>query len=194
MVRVAGLLADIERLVDRIEDERITTLYEHYSPEWRRSVLMPNGNWSAAKGELVDAGALASLGALSSLLSVLGSEGSAPDGETLGALRESLDEALGAVRGDQTLPPEIKRLLVARLHDMLWAIDHLNVMGPEGVKAAAERLAGAVAVDPALRDHHPAVAKVLTVAGRIWSAFTFAGQVTEAIEGWETVATRLIGN
>ncbi|GAA3515215.1 hypothetical protein [Georgenia daeguensis] len=187
MAGVAALLNDLKRVVERIDDPTTTQMYRHYMPEWSRSVLSPGSSWGAGSNGLVDVGALATLGGLATLLSVMGSEGSIPDEQSVADLRESLESALAEVRADGGLPPEVRRLLVARLHDMLWAIDHLNVMGPEGVKAAAERLAGAVAVSSDLRRSGPVVTKVLEVAGRLWTAFTFPGQVGEAIEGWNQV-------
>ena len=140
---------------------------------------------------LVDPGALAALGTIDVLLSTIGSEGVVPeDPGVVGDLRSDIESAIAEVRQDAVLPAEVKQVLVARLHDMLWALDHLEVAGPDGVKAAAERLAGALAINPEARKY-PTTTKVTRLTGRAWSVFTAGQKASGAIEGWSQVLEAL---
>lgn len=50
-------------------------------------------------------------------------------------------QLIAEVRADDTLPIHVADLMLRRLHDMSWALDHVELMGAEGIASAAERMA-----------------------------------------------------
>lgn len=188
IARVAALLPDIEREVRRVNDPHITQMYEHCVPFWQRAVLSTDRGWTTKSAGLVDPGALASLGGMAALLSAHGLSVVVPSSDRVEALRQEVSEALAEVRHPDTpLPLEIRRLIVARLHDILWALDHITVTGAEGVQAATERFGSALAIRGQTAGSGGVVQKVWSVVGRVWAAVAFPGEAVEAIEGWDTM-------
>ncbi|GAA4909034.1 hypothetical protein GCM10025789_30620 [Tessaracoccus lubricantis] len=61
-------------------------------------------------------------------------------------LRDEIYRVIGSVLDDQTLHADLQQLIVRRLHDILWAIDHWIAGGSDGVRAACERLAFAYTI------------------------------------------------
>lgn len=188
IARVASLIPEIEREVGRVDEPHITRLFQHYSPQWLRAVLYIDQAWSQKSEGLVDPGALASLGGLAALLTAHGFQTTLPSDDRLDALRQEVADALAEVRHPDTpLPPDIRRLIVARLHDILWALDHLTVMGAEGVQAAAERFGASLATKGQGPETGGVVKKMWGVVGRVWAAVAFPGEAVDAIEGWDTM-------
>lgn len=189
----AGLLADIARLVRRVDDPVVNDAMQHWGPVWADVLFLPARATSAGSTGLVDPGALSALGMVAGLLSQSAPEGLLPDDAALDELGTAILDALAAVRADTTLPAEVAVILVARLHDMLWAIDHLATVGAEGVTAAAERLAGRFPLPGDGQIRHPIVAKVMAVAGMAWAVFKVGRDVPEALEGWKQAASQITG-
>jgi hypothetical protein len=144
----AGLLDEIDRRVSRLNDPAAVSAFEHYAPIWANILFQPNQALTTDSRGLVDPGALAALGMVSALLGHESPDIELPEAAKVGELRTNLISAIDMVRGDATIPSDLRALLVARLHDMLWSLDHLDTVGTEGVRAAAERLAGALVLTP----------------------------------------------
>jgi hypothetical protein len=72
-------------------------------------------------------------------------EGRVPQQEQIADLRDSVAEAIAAVTADPNLDLNVRTLLIKRLHDVLWSLDHVQVMGADGIADACDRLAMAVA-------------------------------------------------
>lgn len=189
----AGLLDDIARLVRRVDDPVVNDAIQHWGPVWANVLFLPSQATSVGSTGLVDAGALSTLGMVAGLLSQSAPEGVLPDDAALEGLTVAIVDALAAVKADTTLPAEVAAILVARLHDMLWAVDHLATVGAEGVTAAAERLAGRFPLPGDGQVRHPIVAKVMAVAGMAWAVFKVGREVPEALEGWKQAATQITG-
>lgn len=185
MPDVAAILSDLNRVVARVNNAGAQGMLDHFGREWTRAVFTPDHSGGQPSDGLVTSAGLAALTGLASLLSTLAGEGPTPDEEERADLASALREAIEEVTTDKTVPLEVRTLLVSRLHDMLWALDHLRTVGPDGVKAAAERLAGAVATWPVPADRkRPMVDKALRLAGRAWTLFTVGGDGPASIEGW----------
>ncbi|MBO3094699.1 hypothetical protein [Cellulomonas dongxiuzhuiae] len=189
---VAGLLADIRRVVGRIDSPGATELLLHFGEKWAGVIFTPDRNMTQGSHGLVTHAELAALAGLSALLSSTASEGAVVDMKVTAELRSTLLDVLQEVRADSGLPADLRAILVARIHDMLWAIDHLATVGADGVKAAAERLAGALAIRPNSADkQHPIVAKVLSAAGKAWTFFTMGPKVQQSLEGWNGIVGQI---
>jgi hypothetical protein len=188
MPDVAVILSDLRRVVARLDNAGAQGMLDHFGREWTRAVFTPDHSGGQSSEGLVTAAGLAALTGLASLLSTLAGEGTTPDEEERADLATALREAIEEATTDTSVPLEVRTLLVSRLHDMLWALDHLRTVGPDGVKAAAERLAGAVATWPVPADRkRPMVGKVLRLAGRAWTLFTVGGDGPASIDGWTDI-------
>ena len=195
MPEVAVILYDLNRVVARLNDPGAKGMVDHFGKEWTRAVFTPDFQGGQPSDGLVSPAGLAALTGLASLLSTLAGEGASPDEAQQGDLASALREAIAEVTTDATVPLEVRTLLVSRLHDMLWALDHVRTVGPDGVKAAAERLAGAVATWPVPGDRkRPLVGKMLTLAGRAWTLFTVGADGPASIEGWTDIAGLIGGS
>jgi len=126
-------------------------------------VMFPEHGIDGPARDVYDGAAVGVLGMLSALLSSQQSEGAVPAPDDRTALRTELQEALDELREAGDLPNNIRKLLSLRLHDMIIALDHLEYTGPEGVRAAAERLAASVPVDEYARTS-PVVRRVAALA------------------------------
>jgi hypothetical protein len=183
----AGLLDEIDRRVSRLNDPAAVSAFEHYAPIWANILFQPNQALTTDSRGLVDPGALAALGMVSALLGHESPDIELPEAAKVGELRTNLISAIDMVRGDATIPSDLRALLVARLHDMLWSLDHLDTVGTEGVRAAAERLAGALVLTPEEKRSHNVVQRAIAAAGLAWRLFAAGKQVHGAIEGWSGV-------
>lgn len=156
LTAVAGIIPAIEAAVSRSADDSQQEVFDHYVYQWAYAITTPDhptGQSPSPGKALVDPGALAALGRLSSFLSFTASEGHLPNPEQLQSLRERILETIDAATVAADIPPELRRELLDRLHEILWAIDHLRVGGPGSATAAAERLVGAVAIRERATDH-----------------------------------------
>ncbi|WP_129337506.1 hypothetical protein [Cellulomonas endophytica] len=175
----ARLLDDLDRMIARSDGSNMRAMYLQYAPRWREAVLSRERGWGSPSDALIDAGSLATLGVVADFLAVEESEGIVPPAAEIDELRRSLAEAMDAVRDAHDLPPGVRGLFLHRLHDMLWALDNLDLTGPDAVKAVPERLAGLVALHPAIR-RSPAVKTVMDTVGAAWQAFTPVGDAARA--------------
>lgn len=72
------------------------------------------------------------------------------------------------------------------------SLDHFRITGPGCVKAATERLIGAIALAPPAVREQKVWPKVVAVAGALWTAFTLGGPASQqALESWTKVAKML---
>jgi hypothetical protein len=135
--------------------------------------VMPSGN------------AMEMLAALSYALSLDPSKGAIPDDEELDELKAAVKELTDEIR-DSGLPAVVKRALLHRLAEMLEALEHLEIGGPEGARRAAEALAAsAVIYGEVAGDDAPSVDKIKKVARKAWAAFSVGAVLANGIIGWD---------
>lgn len=193
LTEVAGIIPAIEAAVSRSGEESQQEVFDHYVYQWAYAITTPDhptGQTPSPGKELVDPGALAALGGLSSFLCFTASEGHLPNPEQLQSLRERLLETIDEATVAEDIPPELRRELLDRLHEILWAIDHLRVGGPSAASAAAERLVGAVAIR---EDGHrlPIVRRALQAAAAAWTLFKTGSTLTKELESWREILREL---
>lgn len=184
---VASLITSIEAAVSRAGDEDQLELFRHYGSTWGTSVMAPHhlATQTPSPGkDLIDQGALAALGGLSAFLSATQSEGTIPGDERLKNLRAQVQEAVDGLADAEDVPFDLRRLILDRLHDVLWALDRLRTGGPGAVQAAAERLFVSVATSPQEARRASGVQKALTVAGVVWAAFVSGPAIQSSITAW----------
>jgi hypothetical protein len=91
-------------------------------------------------------------------------------------------ESLDAARNDQDLPPRVRAAVVARLHDILRALDMIDTIGPEDALAAAERLGF---VYHAVEEKSSGLVKAWKAATLTFRVFRVGGESLQAIEAIE---------
>ena len=188
VIRMGSLFSDLDRTIDRIDDSKARRLYDEFCPSWLESIHGPGGDWNGMSEGLVDRGALVALEVLADIVAPYDYPVTAPDEAVIDDLRASLVAALADVRTAESLPSDVRSLVVARVHDMLWALDHLAVTGADGVVAATERLATSLNLNVSKDDlARPVLAKVRSLAGVVWSAFRISGPASDSIEGWQKI-------
>jgi hypothetical protein len=130
--------------------------------------------------------ALEALGMLSAYLSQHQPEPDIPL-EEIAELKRQVGELMATVT-DSALPPEVKRPLLHRLADIMAAIEHIAVRGPEAVRFAAEAL-GASAVIYEDEDEPEVNAAIFqqlrTFAKRTWFVFAAGAILPRAGIGWD---------
>lgn len=197
LAEVASLVPAIEQAVFAVGDDSQRTMYEQFSHKWAAPIVQysnhPRTTPSPGPG-LVDGDALVALGALSSYLSLRVPEGAVPDSERRSELRGEVVAAIDALREDRSVPSQLATAINHRLHDVLWAMDHIRTGGPGAVEQATERLLGEVVLsskgDSDVRKSG-VLRRTLDVAGNVWFAFKFVPEAQTAVEGWQNILGEL---
>lgn len=196
LCEVAALIPAIEGEVEKANQSELATALSQYRRAWSLPILSSDIHPRQSPGpgaDYVDQSALAALGVVSVLLSATASEVRLPDPGDLDALRQQFDSALGEVLKADDLPPSLRAVMIARLHDMTWALDHINVAGPDGVSAAIERLVGAIALlqpDENVASS-PSFTHFFKVVRFAWEMFRKGPEVAKAVEGWSSIVPSL---
>lgn len=142
----------------------------------------------------VDPGALAALGSLSAYLSAFAPEGVIPDDERVAEFRAAVTDLLNDLAGEKTLPPELRAAINARLHDVMWAMDHVRIGGPGAVEQATERLLGQITITlhstPEARDSG-FLKRVMKTIGLVWVGYKAGPEAHAALEGWQEILNEL---
>lgn len=191
VARASNLLNEVEQAVLYLNQPRQQAMVTRFLPRWSKPFFPLDRAWTHGSHDLVDDDALAALGSLGDTMSSLVPEGVLPADDTLIGLRQSIEGAIDAVRADGDLPSVLRVLMLQRLYDVLWAVDHLEVAGPGGVKAASERLIGAVLLSEPTESRRPLVVKVMSTVGKAWAVFLGVPEAQGALEGWTTILDAL---
>jgi hypothetical protein len=191
LAEVAGLIPDIERELWVAGDADQIESFKQFSGIWVNWVtfsrLDGHARSTAARSQLVNDGALAALGSISSFLSLASSEGEIPSTEAVDSLREQAKTLLESVVQDGSLPPEVRRILMDYIHRLLWALDNLRIGGPEAVGAAADRLFGHLREAPETTQK-TAWDRIGALVCTAWTYFKMGPQVAAALDGWQAAA------
>lgn len=195
LARVTSLIPDILAELTAAGDAYQLDAFTHFAPSWARALFAPDVNMnqtspSPAVG-LVDRGSLVALGAVAAFLGATAPEGVVPPLTSIESLRGQAEELLTGIRDSADLDEKTRSLLLAHMHRLAWALDDVAFGGPGGVKAASERLAGAVAVLVPEPQRGGIVAQSLQFAGAAWVAFSAGPTVQAALDAWGAVAGAL---
>lgn len=154
MAKIAGLLAEIEKAArlyaTATGDKAVLESAQLHLNDW--AVPLVRSPVGASKGLSVDQGtvgrnAMVALAAISSTLSLWMPDGNPVDEDLRDDWRDSVLEVIQAVRLDDSLPKELKLLILARLYAVLQAIDEYLITGVDGLRSACDRLAVALLLD-----------------------------------------------
>ena len=124
------------------------------------------------------------LAALSYALELSAPEGKIPDDDELDDLKQSVRDLIADI-ADSELPPEVRRALLHRLAEMLEALEHLEVGGPNAVRRAAESLAVTAVLAAESAEDPTLIGKIAKVARTAWTAFTVTTAIAASALTWE---------
>lgn len=128
------------------------------------------------------------LGALSYALQREAPDGRLPHPDEVEQLRESVSSLVADVAAS-SISPEIQRALLGRLSEMLEALSHLKLRGPDAVRKAAEALAcSALLYEDGSDETHTILQRAKNLARRSWLAFTISTAIAHGLLGtWDRI-------
>ncbi len=199
LTHVAAQVPQIEEAINRLGgEEEHRNLLNHYAWAWLQPVFFPEhvARQTPSPGKaLVDSGAMHSLGFLALHLSRVASEGAVPPRNEVEDLRGDLQLLAESVRTDLDLPPLLRSVILNRLNDIAWAVDHVEFGGPGAVKAAVERLAGSIAITHEAKAEGPVRnfvnERVSPVMEKAYGLFSAGPKTQASIEAWSNIAGML---
>jgi hypothetical protein len=196
LAEVAALIPDIHRLVVQCGASEQIELFNAFGRHWAVPIMSEHHpRQTPSPGpDAVDPSALAVLGGLSAYLSTCAPEGVLPDPERVTELQAAVSDLLDELAGEDSLPAELRSAINARLHDIIWAMDHVRIGGPGAVKQAIERLLGQITISlhnkPDARDSG-FLKKVTKTISCIWVAYKAGPQVQAGLESWQDILKQL---
>lgn len=187
--KTAELLAETYSAVsERHEDDPYRQLATHHMNEW----AAPFVNGLAHGNERVGKPALLALDTISAVLSDTASEGTVPESDELQSLRDELASVIEETINSDEAQPELQQVIVERLHQIRWALDHVHIGGPAAVTAAVERLAGALVVRGREAVETPSARRSMSVALKLYGAFLSGPVVGQALRAWNDIAQTVL--
>ncbi|WP_327633491.1 hypothetical protein OHB24_26195 [Kribbella sp. NBC_00482] len=196
LAEVAALIPEIHRLVVQCGAAEQIALFDAFGRQWAVPIMSehhPRQTPSPGPGA-VDPNALTVLGGLSAYLSTCAPEGVLPDTERVAELKAAVSHLLEGLAGEDSLPQELRSAINARLHDILWAMDHVRIGGPGAVKQATERLLGQITISLSNAPEASKsgfLKKVTRTLSCIWVAYKAGPQVHAALQGWQDIFKEL---
>ena len=189
LCQVAGLIDEIDIAIQAYGDEGVREQFEHHVQAWTAAAIFSSNAGFVAPSpgvELIDLNALVALQGISSYLSVTMPIPGMPSNEKIESLRQQIHEIINSVVAADDLPDDFRKKLLQHLYAAAWALDHINIMGPEGVAEATERLLGWSALYQGNPDSptRPFLKKILPIIGSIWLVFKAGPVIHNAIEAW----------
>ena len=116
----------------RIESQDLASqrpLLDRYEVHWLKP-FMPDRGWQAHSNDLIDHDSLLALASLSEIFGALEATPAIVDADQSRTLLGLLDEARAAVRAANDLPPNLRTVIIDRLHDVQWAVEHYEIPAP----------------------------------------------------------------
>ena len=186
---VAEQIRQIQSAADRVGVDALRPTVERYREDWEAPIFSRQHALNAAlKHVLPGPAALEALDMVSAHLHVVAPEGEVPDETKLEDLKSQLRAVIDAVQKAEDITPEMRRLLIERLHGVEEAIEHLDIGGPQAIRLAAEAAYGGATAeaDASLWDSQTfkAFRAVLAI---VWIGFTTPAQTQNALEVWGAV-------
>jgi hypothetical protein len=141
-----GAMSLVPQIRTRIENQGLAgqvAVVNRYESEWLAPFL-PDRSWDSKSSGLVGQDSLLALSSLATIMGML-DQSRVVSAEQSESLLRLIDEARAAMRDDASLPLDLRTLILDRLHDVEWAVEHFMINGPEGLQAALDRLGAAMA-------------------------------------------------
>lgn len=184
---VAKLLRDVRDAASKTETDAFDPI-PGYLTALSRSIFPVDVPFSERTHRVSpDSTAMQMLKTLSAYLETTAPEGKIPDPAEVEELRLGFAELLDEVTGAD-LPPEIRRALLHRLSDIITALEHLSVGGPDAVRRAAEALAiSALLYEADADDDSGVFTRIRSAAQKSWVAFTVVTTLAGAVATFDRI-------
>jgi hypothetical protein len=164
-------------------------LVNRYEDAWLKPFFPDDRGTGSHSQNLIDDDSLLALSSLSAIFGALEGIPALVGPEESQTLLGLLDEARAAVHAAGDLPAALRGAVLSRLQDVQWAIEQYNVLGPEGLQAALERLGAELARTS--RRTGEWRNKVGTAFLFGWLLFSNADEVVADIEAGATIVREL---
>lgn len=136
-----GLIGEVGRALATTGDESQRVIFELHKDNWSLAFIpQSSGRGQHVNGGRTSVASRAALGGIASHLRDNLPPSKTPTEEEQEGLRAMVRELIEVLREDESLPPHLHAEFLQRLYEMLWALDHISIMGPEGIATAADRL------------------------------------------------------
>lgn len=116
-----------------------------------------------------------------------------PSDETRNEVREAVSELISALLRDETLPVEIRRVMLRYAHRIVIALDEYNLRGPEAIAEANDALKGFVQANAAVIrpkvDIWDKFTRASTIATLAVTVFTGPAQIGQAVNSYADLAS-----
>jgi len=190
LMQVVGLIDQVARQLQGLEKPAYAKSYADVAPVLVSCAVLPDIGTPVQLGSehaTVHAQQLNTLELLATVLNDNRGSTPEPTEEELTDFRGQIAEALEAIRADPTLHPRIRQEVISRLHQLLWALDHLDTVGPEEVIAAAERIGFLWAYLPPEAQQSSGFQKAHAAAVTLLGAFFGTAETFQAFETFQQV-------
>lgn len=184
---VALLLRDVRDAAEQTGNDAFEPIPGHLTTLSRSIFPVDAAFGQPASDVPPDPTAMQMLKALSAYLETAAPEGKIPEAAEVEGLRMGFVELLEDVTTTD-LPPDIRRALLHRLTDIIAALEHLNVGGPDAVRRAAEALAiSALLYEEDAHDDSGVFTKIRAAAQKAWVAFTVTTALANAVINFDRI-------
>lgn len=191
---VALYLGDVASLLRDVRDAASETGVDAFDPipgnltTLSRSIFPVDVPFIEAAARVApDPTAMQMLKMLSAYLETTAPEGKIPEPAEVEDLRLGFAELIDTVTAAD-LPPDIRRALLHRLSDMITALEHLKVGGPDAVRRAAEALAiSAMLYEEDADDDSGVFTRLRSAAQKAWVAFTITTTLAGAVIAFDRI-------
>lgn len=179
---ISRLMRDVERAANETNDRAFAPARGYL--DVLAECVFPRTKAMNAGATRPGRDAMVFLDMMSSFLHMSAPDGKIPSEETLSELKSDV-ETLTQRLVEIDIDPRIKRKLLDRLNDVLEALGHLDIGGPEAATKAAEALASAaVLAEPEIDD--PGVLTGLKLTARkVWAAFQVTVTLANALAAFD---------
>lgn len=120
-------------------------------------------------------------------LAAVAPDGKIPDEGAREELKGQIEDLLEEVDQATDLDEIVQHLLTTRLSQVLEAIEHVRIGGPNAVRFATEALIGAIDVQRSQTWRSKTGKRVAMVLGAVWFAFSAGPTVQNSLEAWSDV-------
>ena len=174
------LIPQIRATLQSLGKDRLLPTHDEYRASWASPFLTRQNNSNG----LVDVHAMHALMGIAETIDASGGGALVIEQSARDRLRQALVSAMNEVRLDGDLPRELRSLLLTRLGDLLWALDHYDIQGVDGLQAALERLMAVVATCPQPARDRPSWRAALAPLAIAFTIFSQGASIEENAASW----------
>ncbi len=194
LAEVSKLVPSIKRAVVMAGSQGNAAQVERYRMAWSKPIFPQDRPLSYPVQEFkLLPEALDALASVAEYLHEVAPEPMPAADAQLDELRAQVSDLIEDVKLSEDLFGDARQLILARLNDVLYALNQIDIGGPAAVRRATEALAGAIDLGaPRAFWTSPAATKARAVVVALWVAFTAPGALHDALPVWEHGVDRVM--